>query len=424
MLHHNSNSKNSDRHPGAAATRRSKVAAALLRNTDVMADVLGFLPRKIIALQLACVNRQFSALCNCWCQPEEQEEVSKAGTDEPGGSGGDNRCFETGRQQQRKWRYAECHDRRPTISSHAGHRNGRCWSCTAIHCVHFVRHLKAGCALLTDSLSSQVLASGAPVGLPKAGQTVSQTDNYLRFTNIIPLFSVMPGCVRFRILTVSSDAPVSVQEYLVRSRHAFDGAVLELEFAQSLYHSSHLNYAKRSDFISGYSIGFDFSHFLGRIADGGDGLPGNQNQCPRVRFRELCINAAGQNPLFGDPDFFFRELPFVRRQSVIRITKFALAGSGTRGIIDWLFAANDDDAESIDDDDLQHQRLSFCVTGEDDGVSTDTENRCFHPSSSRHLQVTIGEVSWPGSYDAVTLIIAIKEKVWLWCSAVYWGGVT
>ena len=45
---------------------------ALLRDTDVMADVLGFLTRKMIALQLASFNRQFAALCHCWCQPEEE----------------------------------------------------------------------------------------------------------------------------------------------------------------------------------------------------------------------------------------------------------------------------------------------------------------------------------------------------------------
>ena len=55
--------------------RETKLAInALVRNTDVMADVLAFLPRKVIALRLARVNRQFSALCNCWCQPEEEEE--------------------------------------------------------------------------------------------------------------------------------------------------------------------------------------------------------------------------------------------------------------------------------------------------------------------------------------------------------------
>ena len=54
--------------------RETKLAInALVRNTDVMADVLAFLPRKVIANQLAHVNRQFSALCNCWCQPDEAD---------------------------------------------------------------------------------------------------------------------------------------------------------------------------------------------------------------------------------------------------------------------------------------------------------------------------------------------------------------
>jgi len=50
--------------------RRRFPLPMLVRNTDVMADVLGFLPRREIALRLACVNRRFSALCNCWCRQE------------------------------------------------------------------------------------------------------------------------------------------------------------------------------------------------------------------------------------------------------------------------------------------------------------------------------------------------------------------
>ena len=60
---------------------RTKLAMnGLLRNTDVMADVLAFLTRRELALQLARVNAAFSDLCNCWCQPEEQEV--EAGTDD------------------------------------------------------------------------------------------------------------------------------------------------------------------------------------------------------------------------------------------------------------------------------------------------------------------------------------------------------
>ena len=44
----------------------------LLPSADVMADVLGFLTRKMIALQLARVNRRLSALCSCWCRPEKE----------------------------------------------------------------------------------------------------------------------------------------------------------------------------------------------------------------------------------------------------------------------------------------------------------------------------------------------------------------
>ena len=57
--------------------RRTKLTM-LLRDTDVMADVLGFFTRKEIALQLARVNRQFSALCNCWCQPETDNDPEDA----------------------------------------------------------------------------------------------------------------------------------------------------------------------------------------------------------------------------------------------------------------------------------------------------------------------------------------------------------
>ena len=71
--------------------RRKKLAmTALLRDTDVMADVLGFLTRRKIALRLARVNRRFSALCNCWCQPEEE-------TDDSG-------SFKNGQQRKRKRR--------------------------------------------------------------------------------------------------------------------------------------------------------------------------------------------------------------------------------------------------------------------------------------------------------------------------------
>ena len=47
--------------------------AGLLWNTDVMADVLAFLPRKMIALQLASASVAFSALCSCCCLPEMEQ---------------------------------------------------------------------------------------------------------------------------------------------------------------------------------------------------------------------------------------------------------------------------------------------------------------------------------------------------------------
>ena len=53
--------------------------SGLLQNTDTMADVLGFLTRREIALQLASVNVAFSALCHCWCQPMEEVEAASVG---------------------------------------------------------------------------------------------------------------------------------------------------------------------------------------------------------------------------------------------------------------------------------------------------------------------------------------------------------
>ena len=118
--------------------------AALLRNTDVMADVLGFLPRKVIALRLACVNRRFSALCNCWCQPEVEEDGMEMETANEG------LCPQT-QQSEKKWRDDDAgggvgSSDDPSSAESAGtgssHRNHRlCWSCASIHCVHVIGHL-------------------------------------------------------------------------------------------------------------------------------------------------------------------------------------------------------------------------------------------------------------------------------------------
>jgi len=78
--------------------------AALLRDTDVMADVLAFLPRKVIALRLARVNVAFSALCHCWCQPEEEEEndpeAYETSVDDAPTALSD---YKDGLQRKRKW---------------------------------------------------------------------------------------------------------------------------------------------------------------------------------------------------------------------------------------------------------------------------------------------------------------------------------
>ena len=102
---------------------RTKLAmAALLRNTDVMADVLAFLPRRGIALQLARVNRQFSALCNCSCsQPEKEEAVPTPS------------AFENVEQRKRN----------QGLRSHPSTNRRRCWSCTTIYCLQVVRQLDA-----------------------------------------------------------------------------------------------------------------------------------------------------------------------------------------------------------------------------------------------------------------------------------------
>ena len=54
---------NNDGGPARNVLNLSMAMTALLRdNTDVMADVLGFLTRRELALQLASVNIAFSAL--------------------------------------------------------------------------------------------------------------------------------------------------------------------------------------------------------------------------------------------------------------------------------------------------------------------------------------------------------------------------
>ena len=82
----------------------------LLRNIDIMADVLCFLTRRELALQLAGVNRRFSALCNCWCQ--EQEDEKKAGEDDAEAASVDDAsaavvpapsAYENAQQRKRKW---------------------------------------------------------------------------------------------------------------------------------------------------------------------------------------------------------------------------------------------------------------------------------------------------------------------------------
>ena len=87
--------------------RRRFPLPMLLRNTDVMADVLGFLPRKVIALKLAAVNVAFSTLCNCWCQMEK-EKADDDGCDAETASVGDKSAvpaspaFENGQQQRKR----------------------------------------------------------------------------------------------------------------------------------------------------------------------------------------------------------------------------------------------------------------------------------------------------------------------------------
>ena len=97
-------------------------------NTDVMADVLGFMTRRENALQLAAVSVVFSALCNCWCQPEEEND-----DDEKAASVGD--LTDNGAS----FRRSPIHIRR------------RCWSCTGIHCVHIVHELRARNIVLSQS---------------------------------------------------------------------------------------------------------------------------------------------------------------------------------------------------------------------------------------------------------------------------------
>ena len=76
--------------------RRHSEMTALLPSVDVMADVLAFLTRHEIALQLASVNRRFSSLCHYWCQPEEEKADDDAAAAVPASSAIENV------QQQRK----------------------------------------------------------------------------------------------------------------------------------------------------------------------------------------------------------------------------------------------------------------------------------------------------------------------------------
>ena len=135
---------------------RTAAPLALLRNTDVMADVLGFLARRELALQLASVSIVFSTLCNCWCQEQETE------ADQEGSGNGDKAIA------------IAAFDRRPTSRSS---RVRRCWSCSAIHCVHVVRHLwlsKNGVMVINED------ATSLHIHLPNTGRFESISNKIIK----------------------------------------------------------------------------------------------------------------------------------------------------------------------------------------------------------------------------------------------------
>ena len=122
-------------------TDRPASMTMLLGDVYLMADVLGFLARRELALQLASVSVAFSALCNCWCQ-EEQAEADTESNDNG------NKAI-------------AAFDRRSNRSS----RGRRCWSCTFIHSVHFVRHLSVIRKVMVPTSEGDLC-----VNLPNTGQ--------------------------------------------------------------------------------------------------------------------------------------------------------------------------------------------------------------------------------------------------------------
>jgi len=113
---------------------------ALLCNADVMADVLGFLERSALALQLASVNSAFAGLCSCWCQRKGEAEKADYEDDAEAvdtmvAAIENNNSHQL--HQQLKC-YRECVGG-PSTTTPLSH----CWSCTSIRCVHLVRYLWA-----------------------------------------------------------------------------------------------------------------------------------------------------------------------------------------------------------------------------------------------------------------------------------------
>ena len=148
--------------------------------------------------------------------------------------------------------------------------------------------------------------------------------------------------MRFGVLHVRcASVPAHLLAYLVRSRHAFQGAILDIDF----------NYGCKSDSqpwhvlsrllsvsgISGrYDLLVDYNqprcwNFISQLADGVTG-----SHISAALYLELQVRNFVWFPLFEDMCFFFR-LPFVRRYSIVRIYGDNIDNLGTRSIIDWLF---------------------------------------------------------------------------------------
>ena len=215
--------------------------------------------------------------------------------------------------------------------------------------------------------------------------------------------SAIPGYVRFRQLKVSPSDSVEVLNYLVRNRHAFHGAVLHIDtFRPGTSTMVPTNAAS-------------FWHLLEQLEDGhcydqsnsdsqrssSKATPAPSSSSP-VWFRELrlWLGQFGQTLLCD----YFLGLPFVRRQSVVRIACFGSVESCESAIIDWLF----------DDTDYY---ANNCDSGTIDGHGH-LQRRCF---GHRHLAIYMNRLN-VSNEDLFPLLNDILDKVSRQSRCFWWEG--